>query len=241
MHPILQEVWCQQLFEQYEPEYNYNFIVGNDPKQYRKWSVVHVSDVFSEDVREENVIWQLSQVPKQNNVFNDYASKDCYTVLETCHGEHCRADLFGENTKVQDTFPQLNAMVTISEANSKYINYKEPLTYMQALRLPDAAEWQEATDSELKQFIDLKPIITMKEEDNPDGENITQSKLVYKLKLLADGSLDKYKARVVAKGFTQVYGLDFTENFSPTPMIGGVRFAINTSLKELKVMSVVHF
>ena len=112
-------------------------------------------------------------------------------------------------------------MVTISEANSKYVNYKEPLTYRQAMRLPDAAEWQEATDKELQQFIDLKAIIPMKEEDIPAGKNITQSKVVYKLKLLADGSLDKYKARVVAKGFTQVYGLDFTENFSPT-----LRFAI---------------
>ena len=83
MHPILKETWCQYLFEQYEPEYYHCYVVGNDPKHYRKWSVVHVSDGFSEDVREENVIWQLSQVPKQNNIFNAYASKDCYTVLET--------------------------------------------------------------------------------------------------------------------------------------------------------------
>jgi hypothetical protein len=85
---------------------------------------VHVSDGFSEDVREENVIWQLIQVPKQNNIFNAYASKDCYTVLEKFHGELYQSDLFGENTKVQDTCPQLNAMVTISEANAKYVNYK---------------------------------------------------------------------------------------------------------------------
>jgi hypothetical protein len=49
---------------------------------------------------------------------------------------------------------------------------------------------------------------------------------VYKLKLPADGSLDKCKARPVAKGFTQVYGLDFAENFAHTPMTGGVRFVI---------------
>jgi len=75
-------------------------------------------------------------------------------------------------------------MVTISEANSKYVNCKEPLTYRQALRLPDAAEWQEATDKELKQYIDLKAIIPIKEEDIPDRKNITQSKLVYKLSSL---------------------------------------------------------
>jgi hypothetical protein len=57
-------------------------------------------------------------------------------------------------------------------------------------------------------------------------KNITQSKVVYELRLLADGSLDKYKARLVAAGFTQVYGLDFFEKFSLAPMIGGVHFVI---------------
>jgi hypothetical protein len=58
-------------------------------------------------------------------------------------------------------------VLTISEANSKYVNYKEPLTYKRVLRLPDAVEWQEATDKELKQFIDLKAIIPLKEADVP--------------------------------------------------------------------------
>jgi hypothetical protein len=59
-----------------------------------------------------------------------------------------------------------------------------------------------------------------------NGKNITQSKLLYKLKIISDGNLDKYKARIVAKGITRVYGLDFTDNFSPTPMVGGVRYVL---------------
>ena len=46
MHPILKETWCQYLFEQYEPEYYHSYVVDNDPKHYRKWSVVNVSDGF---------------------------------------------------------------------------------------------------------------------------------------------------------------------------------------------------
>ena len=68
-------------------------------------------------------------------------------------------------------------MVTISEADSKYVNYKDLLTYRQALRLPDAAEWQEATDKELKQFIDLKAIIPIKEEDIPDVKILHSQRL----------------------------------------------------------------
>ena len=56
--------------------------------------------------------------------------------------------------------------------------------------------------------------------------NIVKSKFIFKLKLLANGDIDKYKARLVAQGFTQVFGIDYHENFSPTPQIGGVRLVI---------------
>jgi len=55
-------------------------------------------------------------------------------------------------------------MLTISECNAKYVNYKEPLTYRHASRLPDAAGWHEATYKELKQSIDLKAILPMREK-----------------------------------------------------------------------------
>ena len=54
--------------------------------------------------------------------------------------------------------------------------------------------------------------------------------MVYKLKLLEDGTLDKYKVRLVARGFTQIFGIDYSESFSPTPSLTTVKIILILAL-----------
>jgi hypothetical protein len=56
--------------------------------------------------------------------------------------------------------------------------------------------------------------------------HVIGSKWVLKTKLKPDGSLDRLKARVVAKGFHQIDGIDFTETFSPVVKPSTIRMVI---------------
>ena len=57
----------------------------------------------------------------------------------------------------------------------------------------------------------------------PEGRNIIDSKWVFKVKTNADGTIERHKARLVARGFTQTAGVDFEETFSPVVKYTSIR------------------
>jgi hypothetical protein len=66
----------------------------------------------------------------------------------------------------------------------------------------DWPRWKEAMDHELTT---LEKAGTWETVLRPPNKNIVGSKWVYRIKHKADGSIEKYKAHLVARGFTQVY------------------------------------
>ena len=60
----------------------------------------------------------------------------------------------------------------------------------------------------------------------PEGKRAKGNKWVYKVKTGADGLIERYKARLVAQGFSQKYGDDYDEMFCPVVRLESLRVLI---------------
>ena len=61
----------------------------------------------------------------------------------------------------------------------------------------------------------------------PKGKSVVTSKWLYKIKHVADGSIEKYKARFVARGFSQIEGVDYDETFASAARFSSIRAVIS--------------
>ena len=57
----------------------------------------------------------------------------------------------------------------------------------------------------------------------PKGKSIVTSKWIYKIKHAADGNIEKYKARFVARSFSEKEGIDYEEKFAPVARYTSIR------------------
>ena len=102
--------------------------------------------------------------------------------------------------------------------------YQEPPSFDMAFRHPQGVA---AMDLEFHSLLKQQ---TWSLVPPPTNKNIVTCKLVFKLKWNNDGTMARYKAKLVARGHLQQYGLDYEETFSPL-----VKFTIVRLLLALVV------
>jgi hypothetical protein len=99
-----------------------------------------------------------------------------------------------------------------SASLSAGLEHDDPKTVREAMAGPYAKEWRVAMDTELGK---LRSMGTWSPSTLPKGRKRLTAKWVFKVKRDAAGNLVKFKARLVARGFLQVEGVDFDETFAP--------------------------
>ena len=80
----------------------------------------------------------------------------------------------------------------------------------EALSSSAKSEWKKVPDNEYSSLMEHKTWELVKAHE---GRNIIDSKWVFKVKTNADGTIERHKARLVVRGFTQTAGVDFEETF----------------------------
>jgi len=64
----------------------------------------------------------------------------------------------------------------------------------------------------------------------PEGKSVVGLRWIYKVKQAADGSVEKYKAIFVARGFSQIEGIDYEETFAPVARYSSIRTILALSV-----------
>ncbi|CAI7736185.1 unnamed protein product, partial [Closterium sp. NIES-53] len=117
------------------------------------------------------------------------------------------------------TAPHLVSMLLAAEGDPDAPDIPTPRSYAEAIAGEYSSQWQTAMDAEMASW---KSTSTYVDEVPPRGANIVSGMWIFRVKR-PPGSPPVFKARYVARGFSQREGVDFFQTFSPTPKMTTLR------------------
>lgn len=166
---------------------------------------------------------QLKENLKASEVILDFSNDDLY-VEDVLVGQSNGGQSDTNYETQEQVEPGPRRSQRVRKPNTKYANVAiiedvlaEPRSFEEASL---KEEWCQAMQVEMEALYRNE---TWELVSKPDGVKPVSCKWVYKLKQKADGSVERCKARLVARGFSQEYGVNFEETFSPVAKLTTVR------------------
>ncbi|CAI7838151.1 unnamed protein product, partial [Closterium sp. NIES-53] len=124
------------------------------------------------------------------------------------------------------SIPHLVSMLLAPEGDPDAPDIPTPRSYAEAIEGPYSSQWQAAMDAEMAAW---KSTGTYVDEVPPPGANIVSGMWIFRVKR-PPGSSPVFKARYVARSFSQRQGVDFFQTFSPTPKMTTLRGSLHEEI-----------
>ncbi|CAI7832010.1 unnamed protein product, partial [Closterium sp. NIES-53] len=126
--------------------------------------------------------------------------------------------------------PHLVSMLLAPEVDPHAPDIPTPRSYAEAIEGPYSSQWQAAMDAEMASW---KSTGTYVDEVPPPGANIVSGMWIFRV-TRPPGSPHVFKARYVARGFSQRQGVDYFHTFSPTPKMTTLRWSLRRPVYGLR-------
>lgn len=129
-------------------------------------------------------------------------------------------------TKGKGGISQNRCFLSIASSPTSASSDREPYNFKSALEIPDRKNvMHEEYDALMHQKTwNLVPL--------PPGKNLISCKWIFNIKHNVDGSIARYKARLVARGFSQKYRGDYEETFSPVVRHTTIRLILGLAVSS---------
>ncbi|CAI7794605.1 unnamed protein product [Closterium sp. NIES-54] len=124
--------------------------------------------------------------------------------------------------------PHLVSTLLAPEGDPDAPDIPTPRSYAEAIKGPYSSQWQAAMDAEMASW---KSTGTYVDEVPPSGANIVSGMWIFRVKR-PPGSPPVFKARYVARGFSQRQGVDYFQTFSPTPKMTTLRVLLHVAAQR---------
>ncbi|CAI7851538.1 unnamed protein product [Closterium sp. NIES-54] len=121
--------------------------------------------------------------------------------------------------------PHLVSVLLTPEGDPDALDIPTPRSYAEAIEGPYSSQWQAAMDAEMASW---KSTGTYVDAVPPPGANIVSGMWIFRVKR-PPGSPPVFKARYVARGFSQWQGVDYFQTFSPTPKMTTLRVLLHVA------------
>ncbi|CAI5984241.1 unnamed protein product [Closterium sp. NIES-65] len=124
--------------------------------------------------------------------------------------------------------PHLASVLLAPEGDPDALDIPTPRSYAEAVEGPYSSQWQAAMDAEMASW---KSTGTYVDAVPPPGANIVSGMWIFRVKR-PPGSPPIFKARYVARGFSQRQGVDYFQTFSPTPKMTTLRVLLHIAAQR---------